>query len=383
MTPCPHAVGAWLLACVALVVTPSWASAHETSVGFLQITVSSADVRVAVSIAAQDAAVLIGQSPLQRPSRHEVLTRQAHAQRYVQSRVVLTQQARPCAANFAEPVTLRDDPRMASWRVLVAVHYHCARVIDELTLRDDLFFDIDDNHRDLATIAAFGTVRDKVFGVYDRTLVVNGSPSTRAVVGAYFALGVTHIVTGYDHLAFVFALLLIFADNEAHTASSRGRRLLALLSVISGFTVAHSLTLAMAALRWVSPPVRFVECCIAASIGTVALGDLVTVVRHQVTSLRRRAVLAGLFGLVHGLGFAGALGELGLPPRALFRALIAFNLGVECAQLLLAALAFALLLWLSSWLVRRGVRFGRAVVIPTSAALVVLSTYWLVQRALS
>lgn len=156
-----------------------------------------------------------------------------------------------------------------------------------------------------------------------------GSAEDRRGMGeiarAYAVLGVEHILGGFDHLLFVLSLLFLVSFNRR------------LVLTISAFTLAHSLTLALSALGWLtlrSPPV---EATIALSIMLVAAEAL-----NKELTLSRRwpAVVAFLFGLVHGLGFAGALSDIGLPKHHLFVALLTFNVGVEVGQLLVVALAY-------------------------------------------
>jgi hydrogenase/urease accessory protein HupE len=145
------------------------------------------------------------------------------------------------------------------------------------------------------------------------------------IARAYTVLGVEHILTGFDHLMFVIALLFLVGFNRR------------LLLTITAFTLAHSLTLASSALELLtlrSPPV---EATIALSIMLVAAEALNT---RATVSRRWPALVAFLFGLVHGLGFAGALKEIGLPPNHLSVALITFNVGVELGQLSVVGLAF-------------------------------------------
>ncbi|MGQ0698524.1 MAG: HupE/UreJ family protein [Panacagrimonas sp.] len=165
------------------------------------------------------------------------------------------------------------------------------------------------------------------------TVQLYGSADDRRGMGeiakAYAVLGVEHILGGYDHLLFVLTLLFLVGFNKR------------LLYTITAFTLAHSLTLALSALGWLtlrSPPV---EATIALSIMLVA-GEAL----HSRPTLARRwpALVALLFGLLHGLGFAGALKEIGLPENHLSVALLTFNLGVELGQLLVVGLA---------WLVHR------------------------------
>ncbi len=143
---------------------------------------------------------------------------------------------------------------------------------------------------------------------------------------SWLLLGVDHILTGYDHLAFLLGLLLVLGIAV-------DRRL---LFTISAFTVAHSLTLALAATGVLRLPSAPVEAMIAASVVLVARESL----DHRPTAIRRWPwLVAGLFGLVHGLGFAGALTRLGLPDDAIAPSLLWFNLGVELGQLIVVAAA--------------------------------------------
>jgi hydrogenase/urease accessory protein HupE len=154
------------------------------------------------------------------------------------------------------------------------------------------------------------------------------------VAAAYVALGVEHILTGIDHLLFVIGLLFLVGFNRR------------LIWTITAFTAAHSLTLASSALGWLvlrSPPV---EATIALSIVLVASEAL----NKQPTLARRwPALVAFLFGLVHGLGFAGALKEIGLPDNHLLVALLTFNVGVEVGQLMTVAAAWVLWRTASRW----------------------------------
>lgn len=157
------------------------------------------------------------------------------------------------------------------------------------------------------------------------------SPPTPGVP-AYLKLGVEHILTGIDHLAFVLGLLLLVGANRN------------LIKAITAFTVAHSLTLAAAALGWVHVPSALIESLVALSIVFVAAELL----RTGQPSLTRRHpwVVAFTFGLLHGLAFAGALAEIGLPPKGVVAALFLFNAGVEIGQLVFVGVAVVIILLL-------------------------------------
>lgn len=159
-----------------------------------------------------------------------------------------------------------------------------------------------------------------------------------SVLSSYFVLGAEHILEGFDHLLFVFALLLLIP----------GFRML--IATLTAFTVAHSLTMAGVTLGMVTLPAPPVEAVIALSIVFLAT-ELARPVEDQRLTARRPWLVAFSFGLLHGFGFAGALQEIGLPQRDVPLALLSFNLGVEAGQVL-----FVCAVLLCGYLVRLAVR---------------------------
>lgn len=186
------------------------------------------------------------------------------------------------------------------------------------------------------------------------------APRLTTVLIDYGRLGLQHILLGPDHLAFVFGLLLLIRG---------GRRL---LWTLSAFTLAHSLTLAGAVLGWVHLPVPPVEAIIALSIVFVAR----EAARGAHDRGRTVVLAAGGFGLVHGLGFASALAELGLPEQHVPSALFAFNVGVELGQILVVASAMALGAALEAVSPNTLPRLHR----PAAYVLGVTATVWTLER---
>ena len=174
---------------------------------------------------------------------------------------------------------------------------------------------------------------------------------------SFVAMGVEHILGGIDHLLFLLALLAL------------ARGLWQTVKIVTAFTVAHSVTLSLASLGLVDVPPRIVEPLIAASIVWVAVENLVAP-----AGVGRRWLIAAIFGLVHGLGFASALTELDLSRQALVRALIAFNVGVELGQLAFVAAVMPPLIWAS--------RPGRLARLPQvlSVLVAIAGAVWLVMR---
>jgi len=246
------------------------------------------------------------------------------------------------------------------------VDYACKRTAAAVTVEYDLFFDLDPMHQGLARIELPGQPeRQHVFRGAARTLHLDRPVSLLDHLRDYCLLGMEHIFTGYDHLAFLFGLLLV--------ATSRGLRggTRYILGVVTAFTVAHSVTLIAAGLGWVRLPSRFVESAIALSIAYVALENL------AVREPKHRWLLTFFFGLVHGFGFASVLAEIGLPPSGVIPSLVSFNVGVELGQLTVVCAVAPILLWLVP-------RYKQSARVRTigSIVLFVLATYWFFERVL-
>jgi hypothetical protein len=223
-------------------------------------------------------------------------------------------------------------PTQAGGTVSVELEFACAAPPRELNIHDDLFDVLGAGYHTIANIRWPGGSQQFVFLPQARAVTVaiksGGGVSTRGV-GSFFALGIEHILTGYDHLLFLLALIL------------RGGNLWALFKIITAFTIAHSITLALAALNIVLLPEQLVEATIALSIAYVAAENLF--LRNAIS---HRWAVSFLFGLVYGFGFSNVLRELGLPKEGLLWALLNFNLGVEAGQAMAVLVAVPILVYL-------------------------------------
>lgn len=236
------------------------------------------------------------------------------------------------------------------------------------TLSYGLFRDSDPTHRGLLR-RADGSVL---------ALAAGGPPVPLDAAGAvapsagFFANGLHHILIGADHVLFLVCLMLPLALGRDGAAAPRGRALwVPLLGLVTAFTVAHSITLGLAAWRLVVVPPSVIEPLIAATIALAALDNLWPLLG------RRRIAAAWAFGLVHGFGFAGPLLEIDLPPGPMAWALLQFNVGVEVGQLAVVALALGLL-----WPLRRRATPARWALRSGSVAVAVLSLVWVGERLL-
>jgi hydrogenase/urease accessory protein HupE len=257
-------------------------------------------------------------------------------------------------------------PSAGRANIEIVVLYACAAPIRTLAIRDGIDALLGVDHHTIADIQWPGGAKQVIFEKGQRSASVviasGASPEARSTgkFVFYLGLGVEHIIGGVDHLLFLLALLALSTS------------LWQTVKIVTAFTVAHSITLSLAALGLVEVPSSIVEPLIAASIVWLAVENLVAP-----AGVGRRWLIAAVFGLVHGLGFASALAELGLPRDALVRALIGFNIGVELGQLAFVVVVMPPLVWAS--------RPGRLPRLPQilSVIVAVVGAVWLVERLLA
>ncbi len=233
------------------------------------------------------------------------------------------------------PCALTASPRRAVNADRVEVRVRCDGALEDTVIR------VEGMDEALSVIAvvdrADGGVDRAVLTATSPSLTVGARPAPGQTFARYLRLGAEHLATGLDHLLFLLALALLVARGARRTERPAAR---ALLVAITGFTLGHSLTLALRVLAGASLPSAPVEACVALSIVLLA-SELARPPRDTLTQRYPGAVAAAL-GLVHGLGFAGALGELGWPEGGALEALAGFNLGLEAAQLAAVAAAYPL-----------------------------------------
>jgi len=270
-----------------------------------------------------------------------------------------------------------DGDTAAEPTVVARFRFACATPGD-VVLGYELFFDIDSLHSGYTKAAVAGDASSTfVFTARARRWALGGVTSIWRSARQYLVLGVEHIFTGYDHLAFLAALLLATGlarrgtAGVAAVANETRPALREVLKIVTAFTAAHSLTLIASTLRPGLVATSWVEPAIALSITYVGLENLVP------RTPQRRWLLVFAFGLVHGLGFSSVLREIGLPARGLLLSLLAFNLGVELGQLAIVSLVLPLVLGAAR---RRPIVFERLVLRGGSAAIAVAGAIWFALR---
>lgn len=289
---------------------------------------------------------------------------------WLKQHVALAVEGQPCRIKRTR---VQGSP-LGDERLALMLDFSCPAAPGTLEVRDTLSTVFGEHYRTIASVRrADGTHEERVLDREHPSAVFRLGQAAPEGWWSFARLGVNHILTGADHLLFLAALLL----------GSRGLR--GLLLTVTGFTLAHSIALALATLGWVDLSPRIVEPLIAASIVWVAVENLwLRAIRPA-----RRAGLAFAFGLVHGLAFSEVLRDLGLTGWPLARALLGFNLGVEAGQAVVVLALAPVLAWAArrpgvdrasgAAAVAGGGRWARA----ASAAIGAAGVVWLVQRLVS
>jgi hypothetical protein len=358
-------------------MVPVRAQAHSASTAYLNIVVKRQALAVQWSIALRDLDYAIG---LDRKGDGtvtwgDVQARAPMIDAYALARLRLSSGGALCTPG---PVTHLADELGDGGYVVLRFEAVCPRTPRAVAIHYDLLFDLDPLHRGLVNLIVGGTPHAAALAPDRRDITFDATPNLGATIGTFFFMGVEHLLTGLDHLLFL-TMLLMPAMLLIDTSKPR-RRLnflpprrvfIETVKVLSAFTLAHATTLTLSTLHLISIPERLSETGIAVTILLTALDNVLHVLP------RKRWPLAFAFGLVHGLGFANALGPLDLPAVSLGVALLSFNLGLEAVQISLAAIV------LSCGGVVRNSPWLRNTMVPTvSAAVAALAIALIVDRAL-
>ena len=232
-----------------------------------------------------------------------------------------------------------------------------------LSVDTDLF-PYDPQHQSFVNLYEGGELRQQwIFNSESapKTYYPGTTAGVLAVMGTFIPSGIHHILIGPDHLLFLFGLLLLGGGWRK------------LVTIVTSFTIGHSITLSLAALDIVNAPARLVEPAIALSIVVVGVDNLL---QRKGEGRDLRAYAAGAFGLIHGFGFASVLKEFGLPQEALGWSLFSFNVGVELGQLAVVLVVASLLAAIR----HRSAKAGRAIATGGSIVVIAAGAYWFAER---
>jgi len=350
------------------------AQAHVASNSFLNVDVHGRTLDGSIEIAVRDVELAIGVDTNAdgRVTWGELRASEPRLGAYVAGHFGLAASGSECPIHFGHlEVNARVDGNYA-WLPFAA---RCARDAAQLQIRYQLLEGIDPSHRGLLRLSAGGVIQTGVLepAAAATPLALARASPWRAFV-EYFHAGTWHIWSGIDHLLFLLSLLLpavlLRCNGRWEPVAGARPAFVSILKVVTAFTLAHSITLSLAALDVVRLPSRLTESVIAASIVVAALNNIFPLVTET------RARIAFAFGLLHGFGFASVLADMGLPDGARLISLIAFNCGIEAGQL-----AVVLAVMPTVYALRRVNVFRQALLPWGSAAIAVVALAWLVERA--
>jgi hypothetical protein len=349
------------------------AHAHKPSDSYLTLNVEGDKIAGQWDIALRDLDFAIGldSNGDGMITWGEVKARHQDIAAYALARLQLSSDGKPCTANATEH--LIDDHTDGAYTVL-RFAVQCAGPVRTLQAHYALFHDIDPQHKGLLRLQYLGASSTGIFSPEKATQqFALQKPSALTQFLDYGVEGVWHIWKGYDHILFLLALLLpaVALRKQRHWEAVDAFKpaFYAVLKVVTAFTVAHSITLTLATLGVIGLPSRLVESTIAASVVIAALNNVFPLFRD-------RWVMAFVFGLIHGFGFASVLIDLGLPKDALALALVGFNLGVEVGQLAIVSLFLPV-----AFLLRRTGFYRYAVLLGGSIVIAIVSLVWFAERA--
>ena len=359
-----------------LVMVAALAHAHKPSDSYLAIRADGAKLAGQWDIALRDLEYAVGldSDGDGAITWGELRARHAEIAAYAFARLQVRADARACTLAAVEHLV---DQHSDGAYAVIRFEARCeAQRFRALDIDYSLFFDLDPTHRGLLRVETPKGTVTAVLGPDKPSVAVPLERASRlAQFVDYVGHGIWHIWIGFDHVLFLVSLLLPAALRPGMRGWEPAERFAPVFwevfKVVTAFTVAHSITLSLAALAVIQLPSRLVESAIALSVLLAALNNLRPLV------LGRRWIVAFAFGLVHGFGFASVLADLGLPQDALLVALVGFNLGVETGQLAIVALFLPAAFWMRrTWLYRRMLFVGGSALIALIAAI------WLLERSL-
>lgn len=360
-----------------LISSPVWA--HKPSDSYLTLNSASDSHRIEGQwdIALRDLALVTELDSNNDLNITWAELRQSRAQ--LQSNVLpmLTLQAINEESTYACPLTLTTievDNHSDGRYAVVSFTADCAQPPQQLLVDYQFLFSIDPSHHGLLKLLHNDDTLSTTFSDNLRRQELNtSSESLWTAFKSFVGQGIHHILIGYDHILFLLTLLfpavLVWQQGRWLPTDSMAGALMHTLGIVTAFTVAHSLTLALATFGWITLPSWLVESAIAA---TVAFGATTNLMPRL---FPKRWLMALIFGLIHGLGFASVLADLGLTGSGILWPLLGFNIGVELGQM-----AIVLIFIPIAFTLRRSLFYQRVIVQAGSVMVIFLACFWLAER---
>lgn len=343
------------------------AMAHSQSYGYLSITLKSSSLTGTLDVAVRDLDTLLGldSDGDGTITWGEFRSRESAAIATVLDRISIGTRTSACGLK-GNPVLTRS--RGGETFLVFPFGGKCAGLEGPLDIGYSLLFDIDAKHRGLVNVTSPEGSRDFVMTPAARSVTLTpGGESWAGLILTWATHGTHHILIGYDHILFVITLLLGTAMQQK--SSSAWRILTETAKVVTAFTLSHSITLGLAALGVLQIPAVLAESLIAATIALAAVNNLWPILTRRVW------LVALVFGLIHGVGFANVLTGLGLSRGNLMASLVAFNFGVEIGQLVIVAAALPVIVLIGR---RRAWRYAGP---AANLAIAAVGLLWVSDRA--
>lgn len=350
--------------------------AHQSSLAFLNMQIQEKQVKGNYKLAIEDALLLYNldtnfDSKLQWK---EVIGAQKELQTIIKSQLHFSSNSQVCNLDF-------EDVKLDYLHTNKYFHFdflvECSKRVEILDIEYSLLFDKDSQHKMYFTLKDNENEYSSLFtqDMMSKTIQL-GSPAVFESFIEFLKEGIIHIFIGYDHILFLLSLLLtsvlVYKNKVYSVEDSFKKTLFSTLKIITAFTLAHSLTLTLSVLGYISMESWMIEAVIALSIVIAAFNNIV------VFMYKRLWVFIFIFGLIHGMGFATVLTELGLSTELKVLSLIGFNIGVEVGQVMIILLVVPLLFSIRKW------SYYKVVVLQMFSALIILiGLYWLYERVLS
>lgn len=354
-----------------------WGAAwsHSLSDSYLNLVVGeNGEVNGVWLVAIEDLELAVGIDANNdaRITWDEILRRQGELQSHLSSRLGLAVDGRDCRTSFGSFML---EQLNAGMFLHVPVNAECA-LSGPLEVRYSLQFDIDASHRGILTASMGNESQVLLFSPDTNRVVVDaGNVSLISNLWAFVVEGVWHIWIGLDHILFLCALLIpIVSGRDSAIAQGKHQNamFMDIFKVVTAFTVAHSITLILATLEVIVLPSRLVESVIALSVAVSGINIIWPIFRGHTWKL------AFGFGLIHGFGFAGVLGDLSLPAHLFVSSLLSFNIGVEIGQLAIVVVLVPVLLLLG-----RAAMLRKLTIAATGTLITGFGVLWLLERSLN
>ena len=358
----------WCLCCLSSV-----SYAHKASDSYLNIQqIDASTLHIQWDIALRDLDILLSLDANNdsQLTWREVVVRTLELEQLATQNLVIRRNTQDCKTYNVQPIAIDNhvDGAYAVMRFSVQCEQQGAWAIQYRLLEN-----IDVLHRGILSWQALHQTAQTLVVAASEQAVILSDLNQQHTVQSFWQEGISHIWAGYDHILFLLSLLLpvvlVRHQQTWQPVQSWQTALLDAVSIVTAFTLAHSLTLVLAALQWVYLPSRFVESLIAASVIIAALHNLWPVLH------RWRWLMAFTFGLIHGFGFASALTDLTAGLEAPLWALLGFNLGVETGQLIIVMIFIPL-----AYCYRASPYYQRWLLTGGSLAVASVASLWLCQR---